>query len=202
MVRFREEERLSHLYQFVITLACSDLGLSLSKLLKTSCCLRLHQQQGLPQDFHGMVSEMRILSSIYQTLYLQVTLVPRLWALSLGYQCKIFLNQSLPEISKTGITDKQQHGVQPPFTLKLMGSYPAREFVCQYNESSLQFIARLMEQAGLYYYFEQQEQQEHLIITDHQITHQAKPNTPPLRSFSAQSTMMIDTENLLTQLVN
>lgn len=196
VVRFQGEEGLSQPYQFVVTLACSDTGLALSKLLKASCCLRVHQQ-GLPQDFHGMLSEVRILSSTYQTLYLQVTLVPRLWALSLGYQCKVFLNQSLPEILKTVLTDQRQHGVRPAFTLKLMGSYPAREFVCQYNESSLQFIARLMEQAGLYYYFEQREQQEHLMITDHRMTHQPKPKTQPLSYFPAQGAT--DTENLLTQ---
>lgn len=203
VVRFQGEEGLSQPYQFVITLACSDPELALSKLLKASCCLRIHQQQGQPQVFHGMLSEVRVLSSTYQTLYLQVTLVPRLWALSLGYQCKVFLNQSLPEILKTVLTDQRQHGVRPAFTLKLMGSYPAREFVCQYNESSLQFIARLMEQAGLYYYFEQREQQEHLIITDHQVTHQAKPNTKPLRYSPAPLSAMIDPERLesgLTQL--
>jgi type VI secretion system secreted protein VgrG len=199
VVRFQGEEGLSQPYRFVITIACSDSGLALSKLLKASCCFRLHQQQGLPQDFHGMLSEVRILSSTYQTLYLQVTLVPRLWALTLGCQCKVFLNQSLPEILKTVLTDQQQHGVMPAFTLKLMRNYPAREFVCQYNESSLQFIARLMEQAGLYYYFEQREQQEHLIITDHQMTHQSKPNTQPVRYYPSQGDMMAGTENLLTQ---
>lgn len=199
VVRFQGKEGLSQPYQFVVTLACRDPGLELSTLLKASCCLRVHQQRGLPQDFHGMLSEVRILSSTYETLYLQVTLVPRLWALSLGYQCKVFLNQSLPEILKTVLSDQRQHGVRPAFTLKLMDSYPARELVCQYNESSLQFIARLMEQAGLYYYFEQREQQEHLIITDHQITHQSKPSAQPLRYCPAQGFMVTDSENHLTQ---
>lgn len=197
VVRFQGEEGLSQPYQFVVTLACRDSELELSKLLKAYCCLRIYQEQNQPQDFHGMLSEVRILSSTYETLYLQVTLVPRLWALSLGCQCKVFLNQSLPEILKTVLTDQRQHGVSPAFTLNLKGKYPAREFVCQYNESSLHFIARLMEQAGLYYYFEQREQQEHLIITNDRMTHQPKPKTQLLSYCPAQGTT--DTENPLTQ---
>ncbi|MCZ2986487.1 contractile injection system protein, VgrG/Pvc8 family, partial [Acinetobacter baumannii] len=37
-------------------------------------------------------------------------------------------------------------------------------FTCQYEETSFDFLSRLLEYSGCYYFFEQQEQQEALIF--------------------------------------
>lgn len=201
VVYFQGEEKLSQPYQFVVTLACQDQAIDLDKLLRAFCCLRIYQESGSSQNFHGILSDVQVLSNAYQQLYLQVTLVPQLWALSLGSQCQVFLSQSLPDILTAVLSDREKNGLCPPFMLKLMNHYEKKEFVLQYNESSLQFINRLMEQAGLYYYFEQQEKQELLIITDHKNSHQLPKGAKPLCYATTLAAGMVEQEQLLNQLM-
>ena len=78
-------------------------------------------------------------------------IVPRLWQLSLTRHSRIFTKKSIPEIIGEVLGDE---GVSD-FELRLSGAYTPEEHVCQYRESSLDFLHRWMEREGIYYFFEQ-----------------------------------------------
>ncbi|RUR71145.1 type VI secretion system tip protein VgrG [Variovorax guangxiensis] len=56
--------------------------------------------------------------------------------------------------------------------VKVVRSYPAREFQVQYGESDFDFVARLLHEWGLYYFFEHSEASHKLVIVDDMSAHQ------------------------------
>ena len=73
------------------------------------------------------------------------TIVPSLWFLSLGWNCKIFQNMAVPDIVQAVL---KASGVTS-IGLSLSGTYAAREYCVQYRESNLNFISRLLEEEGI-----------------------------------------------------
>lgn len=90
------------------------------------------------------------------------TLVPRIWFLSLGWNCKIFQNLSVPEIVEQTL---KANGITE-YKLSLNGSYSPREYCVQYRESYLNFISRLLEEEGISYYFVHADSKHTLTIVD------------------------------------
>lgn len=98
------------------------------------------------------------------TVY-RATLVPRLWRLSLYKASDVYLNeQTIPDIVKR-VLRAASFGSRD-FRMRHGGGYRKRNFVCQYDESHLDFVSRWMEKEGLYYYFEHDGRHETLVIVD------------------------------------
>lgn len=90
------------------------------------------------------------------------TLVPSLWFLSLGWNCKIFQNMTAPAIVEQILGNNSISN----YKVSLTGSYPTREYCVQYRESNLNFISRLLEEEGICYYFSHTDSQHTLNIVD------------------------------------
>ncbi len=75
---------------------------------------------------------------------------------------RIFQGQTVPQIVKTLLAE---HQVQ--LEDKLTGSYRVWDYCVQYQESSFDFISRLMELEGIaYYYFRHEVDKHTLVLTD------------------------------------
>src|SRR5205814_4484434 len=96
----------------------------------------------------------------------RVDVVPWIWFLSLEVDCRIFHNKTIPEIVKA-VFDKfpgnQKDSVDD---VGIQGTYPKLEYCVQYRESSLNFISRLMEHAGIFYYFTHTDSAHELHLSD------------------------------------
>ncbi|HEY0197056.1 MAG TPA: type VI secretion system tip protein TssI/VgrG [Rhodanobacter sp.] len=96
----------------------------------------------------------------------EALIVPWFWQLKLVEDCRIFQNQSIPDIVDTILGELQlgKHETD------LSGSYDPLEYCVQYGESSFDFIARLLEDAGIHYFFKHapDEPADVLVISDHQ----------------------------------
>jgi type VI secretion system secreted protein VgrG len=89
-------------------------------------------------------------------------IVPKLWFLSQTSDFRIYQDMTVPAIvqdvlSRTGITST---------SVVTTGSYGTLEYCVQYGETALDFISRLMEQAGLYYWHEHTATSHKLVIKD------------------------------------
>jgi type VI secretion system secreted protein VgrG len=102
--------------------------------------------------------------------------------LSLTIRSRIFQNQSVLDIIRQVLNDS---GLNTYYTVSC-GTYPAREFVMQYDESDFDFICRLMEEAGIWYFFIEppvgrsglnSPGMEQLIITDQPTSFRQIPNS-------------------------
>ncbi len=92
-------------------------------------------------------------------------IVPRALRLSLVETQDIYLERSVPEILKSKL---ERHDFGPDeFELRLLETYPTRDFVVQYRESDLAFVKRLCEHVGISFFFEHTGGCDKLVFTDH-----------------------------------
>jgi type VI secretion system secreted protein VgrG len=97
---------------------------------------------------------------------------PKLWLLGKTRESRIFQKKKVPEIIKGIFSD---HGVTPVED-KLKGTYAKREYCVQYQESDLDFVARLMEDEGIHYFFKHEDGKHTLVLADDSTAHPPCPN--------------------------
>ena len=76
-------------------------------------------------------------------------IVPWFWMLTQHEDCRIFQNLSVPEIIDTIFAEFSYSHYLPELT----EAHPRLEYCAQYNETTFDFIARLLEREGIYFYF-------------------------------------------------
>jgi type VI secretion system secreted protein VgrG len=111
--------------------------------------------------FHGLVAEFEQVGYNERMHEYRAVTRPWFWFLTRMADCRIFQNQSAPEIfkevcEKAGFKDLE---------LKV-GSHPKREYCVQYRETDFNFLSRLLEHEGIFYYFEHSENKHVMVLTD------------------------------------
>lgn len=173
------EDALSKPYVFTIRFATDAAVADVRKLLGGEVTIQFGQPASAVtsadpslarRPLHGLV---RSLSRIGRRQNLSASgsvdffdweaeIVPTLWFLSQTSDHRIFQDMTVPQIVAQVLTD---HGVTAN-TMVTTGSYGTLEYCVQYGETALDFISRLMEQAGLYYWHEHTDTSHTLIIKD------------------------------------
>lgn len=168
VVRFKGVEGLSKIYEFEVELVSSDLELDLNEVIQNPARLTFLRDQG-NISFNGILSEFEQLHSVDDMCFYRAVLVPKVWWMSQTHYNQVFLNESIPDILEQVL---RSGGLgEGDFEIKLEKDYPEWEYLCQYRESHMAFLQRLMEREGIYYYFEQTSSGEKLIITDTRLAH-------------------------------
>ena len=128
--------------------------------------------------FHGYVSRLSVGQMVtFDLREYQIEMVSPLWFLALQADCCIFQNMKVPDIvtqviSQVGLPDA------PVVADRTQGHYPPLDFCVQYRETKLDFISRLMEQAGIYYFFDHDEQDVRLVLADNASGYAAGKDVP------------------------
>jgi type VI secretion system secreted protein VgrG len=130
-----------------------------------------------PRYFNGYVTRFGLGMAQGRYHAYQASVRPWLWFLTRTSDCRIFQNLSVPEIVKKVFDD---HSIAN-FQTKLFRDYAKRTYCVQYRESDYNFVARLLEQEGIYWYIEHADGTHKLILVDAQSAHDAAPGCPSLR---------------------
>lgn len=159
-------ERLGRLTEISVDLLSPDEEIRLDDVLGQSMTVSLVQPDGI-RHFHGFACEFSLLGREGRYAVYRAAIRPWLWLLSRVADCRIFQNQSVPDIlaavfDQRGFTD---------YEFRTTGTYRQWEYVVQYRETDFNFCSRLMEQEGLYYFFEHEAGQHRLIIADDYSAH-------------------------------
>jgi type VI secretion system secreted protein VgrG len=136
--------------------------------------------------FNGYVTKTCLEGMSGNFLRYRVELRPWLWLLDKTRNCRIFQDQTVPQIVEKVFKDR---GFQD-FRLQL-GTYKAREYCVQYRESDLDFVSRLLEHEGIYYYFEFDADKHTLVLADGTTPHEPKPTYETIewgQAFAADTT--------------
>ncbi|MGE4558168.1 MAG: type VI secretion system Vgr family protein [Desulfovibrionaceae bacterium] len=181
VVSFKGTEGLSTCYRFTIILATDDFNLDLRAVLDSPATFSIRRREDdVPGrefteiPYHGYIMKFEELQSKGDLCFYRAHLVPRFWWLSLTRRNQIMLDKNLTEAIEIVLKDG---GVTVyDYKLALREQYPMREYICQYEETHMNFVSRWMEWAGMYYYFEQGEDAEVLVITDSAIAHGPMPH--------------------------
>ncbi len=175
--RFDGREGLSELFEIHVD-ALSDAQndqptINFDDLIGSNCCVSIKNYDGSERHFNGVLTETQWRGTQYENTFHAYSLVlrPWLWMLSRVSDCHIFAEKTIPQIIKE-IFDKPCYPAN--FEERLSGSYPDLEYCVQYRETDLQFVCRLMEEAGIYYFFEHSESGHKLILADSPSAHEPK----------------------------
>lgn len=167
-------ESISKPFRFKLVLVSDDPDIDMKKMLKKACTLRIFSFDGkTAMPYHGVLAEFEQLHQANGYVFYQALLVPRLWRLSLYQISEVYLNeQTIPEILETVLKDGQLGTAD--YEKKLSGSYRQRSFVCQYQETHLDFLSRWMEKEGMYYFFDHDGTADKVVVVDDKNMHPAE----------------------------
>ncbi|WET41584.1 type VI secretion system Vgr family protein [Citrobacter enshiensis] len=158
-------EAMSESFALTLTLLGADARIDRSKLLGQPVTVTLPTQSLLsPRYINGKVTRVAVsaveLTGTRYAVY-QLTVEPDLWPMKRDRNLRIFQGQTAPQIVKT-LLGEHQVNVED----KLTGSYRVWDYCVQYQESSLDFISRLMELEGIAFHFRHEADKHTLVLTD------------------------------------
>jgi type VI secretion system secreted protein VgrG len=161
-VRIVTKEAISELFEFEIDVVASG-KINTTNMLNKPACVSVNHGGKSTRYFHGIVSEFGLLeqSGVVEKAY-RMVLVPQLAQAAIRSDCRMFFNKTAQDILKIIFDDA---GVSK--TAFRLYSQPAqRKATAQFNETSLHFATRLMEEEGWYYFFEHTSDSHTLVVTN------------------------------------
>ncbi|NHV11262.1 type VI secretion system tip protein VgrG [Cronobacter turicensis] len=158
-------EALSEPFMFTLTLLGTDARADRSALLGQPVTVTIPTQALMtPRYLNGKVTRVAVtaveLSGARYAAY-ELTVEPDLWPMHRDRNLRIFQGQTVPQIVKTLLGESRVNMEE-----RLSGSYRVWEYCVQYQESSLDFISRLLELEGITYHFRHEQDRHTLILTD------------------------------------
>jgi len=145
VLRFRGREALSEPFRWGIDFTTPPDNIVPEDVLMKYASFRMRSGKKV----HGVVTRLEWLSTTADQSHYRLTLSSRLALLEHTRQCRIFQNQSVPEVVEQVL---RKHGLEgPDFEFRLARTYPAREIITQWRETDLQFIRRILSEVGIFW---------------------------------------------------
>ena len=166
VVNMTGTEAISQTFSFDLVLVCDDTNIDFEKMLSNPATLSIFSAVGAVEvKYHGVLSEVEQLHQAGNHVFYRVVLAPKLHRLNLFRTSDVYLGeQTIPSVLEAVI--KSSGLTSSDFEKKLVGIYRHRDFVCQYQETNLNFISRWMEKEGIYYFFDHSGSSEKLLLVD------------------------------------
>ncbi len=155
--KFSGEEAISAPFLFSLDMATESADLDPSMLLGAKAGVTLTDGAGSTRLFHGLITRVTIAGSAWIA-----EMRPWLWMLTLATDSRIFQNKSIPDIV-TAVFDGLGFS---DYKKQLTGSYTPLDYCVQYQETSFDFVSRLLEQAGIWYFFDHSSSAHTLVLAD------------------------------------
>ncbi|WP_323142420.1 type VI secretion system Vgr family protein [Massilia phyllosphaerae] len=183
----RGEESLDRPYRLQVSALSLDAAIPLKSLLGQPVLLEvLTAMPGMPRrPFHGHITSAQLIGANGGFARYSLTIEPWFAFLALGRDSRIFQDKTVFEILDAVFQAWPDPGTLVPawrYDIADRDTYPVRSLTCQYQESNLAFVRRLMHEAGLFYYIEHSAAPDSerlgshtLVIANHNGSFQANP---------------------------
>jgi type VI secretion system secreted protein VgrG len=171
VVRFTARESLGALFEVDVTFACDTPDLDLDAALwKTAALSLVDDGGGDPRWFHGVVEEAEYEGSAGGRSRYRYVLKPRLQGLAWRARSRIFQDKTAVEVVQRVLRDAglDEAGFRWG---ALTARYPSREYCVQYRESERDFVARLLEDEGIFWRFEHSADDHVMVFGDSPAAH-------------------------------
>jgi type VI secretion system secreted protein VgrG len=160
---------LSTLGEMHVSLLSTKVDLKPEDLLGQPLTVNVQLDQAAKRFFHGYVSRFAVSGHTGRHYRYSATVRPWLWFLTRTTDCRIFQEETIPSIVKTVFQDHKIANFE--FKLFREREYAKWPYCVQYRESDYNFIARLLENEGIYWYFKHAEGQHKLVLVDSHTAH-------------------------------
>jgi type VI secretion system secreted protein VgrG len=173
--RLTGTEELGRLFEYQLDLYSENHEIVATDLLGQGVTVTVVWADGRTRYFHGYACEFCQIAEQFDdsgaeyTKYAsyRVVLRPHLWLLTRTADCRIFQQQSVPDILTTVFNDASLTDV----VKSLSGTYNAWEYCTQYDETDFNFVSRLMEHEGIYYFCTHENAKHTLKLADSATAH-------------------------------
>jgi type VI secretion system secreted protein VgrG len=191
---------LSTLGEMQLQLLSEKPDLAPEKLLGKPVTVAVQLREG-KRFFNGYVSRFGLGRNKGRYFGYHATVRPWLWFLSRTTDCRIFTPENIADDGGEGpntvpnIVKKvfKDHGIAD-FEFKLFRQYRPWTYCVQYRESDYNFVARLLEQEGIYWYFVHTDGKHKLMLVDSSSSHDPMPGYDTLPYFDNGAQVPPDTE--------
>ncbi|MDT1062311.1 type VI secretion system tip protein TssI/VgrG [Paracoccus sp. CPCC 101403] len=157
-------EGLSQITETRIEVLSKDRSLVLGDFVGKALDLSVESENGdVSRVFRGLCisAEYRGVWRAYGRYLLEAR--SRIWLLGRTKECRVFQNESTPEIVQKVLGD---YGLSGSLKNRLTQQYERRDYCLQYRETDFDFLSRLMEEEGISYYFTHEGQTETMVLVD------------------------------------
>ena len=189
VVSFSGNEAISSLYQYEIELKSPlSAAIDIDDVLDSPASF-ITDLDGGEYPVYGVLSSIDELRTVQGYVYYRAVLVPRLWRLSLYKTNEIYTQEQT--VDQIILTVLENAGFSSGTDFDLAGlddsRFLERDYVCQFGESDLDFISRLMENEGIFYYFEHGAQSAEKIIFINDMNYFEMPQPELIFEVTAQA---------------
>jgi type VI secretion system secreted protein VgrG len=160
---YRSNEGISLPYEVVVEFATSDASFRVDDCLRHRMVLTIDDAQGNLRHYDGLPDRVRFLAHHAADNVFEVRLRPALAALEHREGSRIFQDESPVDVVKEILKDA---GVDADVEWKLRQTYAKRELLCQYRETEINFVHRILEEEGIFYFFHHTPDGHKLIFAD------------------------------------
>ncbi len=172
VLKYEGTEEFNKPYEYKIFIISKENNLSLDSSLLNNIKLKISSSVEDINTYYvnGICRSVRSKGFFLDEYIYEIVLVPRIWRLSLQESSKVLLDVSIVDIIKKYM-NLNNFSEKIDYEINLTEEYENLEFVCQYNESDLNFITRWLETYGIYYYIINDENTEKVIFSDNNSYH-------------------------------
>ncbi|MFO0888042.1 MAG: type VI secretion system tip protein TssI/VgrG [Isosphaeraceae bacterium] len=175
LTSFSGTESLSRLFSYQLDLASADDAIAAKDIVGKPVTWSISRFDQQPRYFNGIVSRFAAGAVNRRKLRsYRAEVVPWPWLLTRTTDCRIFQNQTAPEIITTIFDD---FGFND-YSLELKGSFAKREYCVQYRETAFNFISRLMEHEGIFFFFRHEDGKHTMVLANAKSSYADCPESP------------------------
>ena len=161
------EEELGRPFLIKLDISSGEYKTDGHDLMGTACTIWLYEAEADGETDHyfkGVVTRVVAAGLSGGAYHFKLEVRPWIWLLSQVQDCRIFNKMSAFDIVTKVFKDNEFTDIQDD-RQSASGDIEL-EYCVQYNETSLDFVTRLMEQFGFYYYFKFTKDSSKLVIVD------------------------------------
>lgn len=167
LTKLEGKEEISALYTYQAELFSLNKNIRPINLIGTFVAIKISNNNEISY-INGYVSKFTAKTYVKSERFRRymIEIVPELWFLDKNNDYRIFQEMTVIDIVKK-LLDEQ--GLDYEVAINITKEFKIRECCVQYNESTYNFIARILQSEGIYFFFQHSDISTKLIITDSNI---------------------------------
>lgn len=157
-------EAISEEFSLHLTLMSQELAITPQQLVGKPVTIRLKDNEiDTPRYFHGIINQLEA-GPVHEGIRTySAEAIPWLGLLDYASDCRIFQHKTVVQIAQQLF---QEFGFYDYEINRLQKNYPTLDYCVQYHESTLNFLKRILAEAGIYYFFQHSADKHQLILVD------------------------------------
>jgi type VI secretion system secreted protein VgrG len=174
---YSAHEGISIPFSLDLEIATQDPSFRVEPCLRHRTLLEVADGHGGVRHYDGLPDRVGFVAHRGDEFFFRLRLRPALAALEHREGSRIFQDKTPVDVVKAILKDA---GVDENVEWRLRQTYAPREFLCQYRETELNFVHRLLEEEGIFYFFLHSAEHHQLVFADDPAAFTAQDGVEPV----------------------